>query len=161
MIDTAASGAGANLSKAARTSIVERMTHRAWLLPLLLIGLTSLPLSVAHAGGPIDAGLDASFDAPIDAPRDAPDAPEQDAGAEDAGEVVDDDAAISIDGGVDEDAPVEAVDTGTPVGHDSGPIVPVPPSDGCSCRASSPTAPSGLMLGGLAVGLALAARRRR
>lgn len=141
------------------------MTHRAWLLSLLLIGLTSMPLSVAHAGGPVDAGVDASFDAsfdaPIDAPRDAPDAPEEDAGVDDAGEVVGEDAAISTDGGIDEDAPAEEIDTGVPVGHDSGPIVPVPPSDGCSCRASSPTGPSGLVLGGLAVGLALAARRRR
>ena len=155
------------MSKGAEASIVEPMTQRAWLLSLLLLGLTSMPLSVAQAGGPIDAGIDASsdagsVDAPIDAPRDAPDAPEEDAGVEDAGEVVGEDGAISLDGGViDEDAPAEETDTGTPIGHDSGPIVPVPASDGCSCSASSPTAPSGLMLGGLALGLALVARRRR
>lgn len=144
------------------------MTQRAWLLSLLLLGLTSMPLSVAQAGGPVDAGIDASFDAgsvdaPIDAPRDAPDAPADDAGVEDAGEVVGEDAALPpMDGGVvDEDAPAEETDTGVPVGHDSGPIVPVPPSDGCSCSASSPTAPSGLAIGGLALGLALVARRRR
>ncbi len=147
------------------------MTHRAWLLSLLLLGLTSMPLSVAHAGG-LDAGIDASFDVGVDAPRDAgredtPDSPAEDAGVEDtAPPIVGEDGAISMDGGVvDEDAPGEETDTGTPgtdsgVGHDSGPIVPVPPSDGCSCRASSATAPSGLMIGGLALGLALASRRR-
>jgi MYXO-CTERM domain-containing protein len=138
------------------------MTQRAWLFSLLLIALISMPLSVAHAGVE-DAGVDAPVDArmPRDAPATEPDAPENDAAVDDAGEVVGEDGAISLDGGVDEDAPVEETDTGTPVGHDSGPIVPVPPSDGCSCSASSPTAPSGLMLGGLALGLALASRRRR
>ena len=124
------------------------MKPYAWLASLLLVGITSMPFAVAHTetGPPPDVSFPSD-----DVGGSNMDAPEEDAGS-------DDDAAEDMDAPIGDDTGASGMDAGP--GHDSGPIVPVPLSDGCSCRASSPAAPSGLLIGSLAVGLALAARRR-
>lgn len=63
-----------------------------------------------------------------------------------------------MDSMMSEDSGGGGMDAGP--GHDSGPVVPVPPSDGCGCRASNATAPSGLGFVGL-LGLALIVGIRR
>lgn len=63
-----------------------------------------------------------------------------------------------MDSMISEDVGGGGMDAGA--GHDSGPIVPVPPSDGCTCRASNASAPSSLVVAGL-LGLALVGRTRR
>lgn len=117
------------------------MPLRAWFVLALLV-MTLGPTGRVHAESfpSLDAPNDASFDSgpPMDTP--SPDAPDE-----------------GMDAMIEEDVGASGMDAG----HDSGPIVPVPPSDGCSCRASGATASTGWEIAGLTLGLALAVRRRR
>ncbi len=114
------------------------MTIRPWfVLALLVMALGPAGRVRAESFPSLDAPpYDAAFDA----------GPGMDAPSEPMDVMIGEDAGAAMDAGI---------------GRDSGPVVPVPPSDGCSCRASRAAPPSALVLVGLMLGVAPALRRIR